>query len=115
MNEISVVNPLYENDLECAAWLCMEEAAMTDLDRFPQGSGRLSCQGLHKRGERFKEALVKMKRDASCSILDLGLSPEDCSWAANQARRAVDGPGWQYRFRTAEMRLQMALLQKSSA
>lgn len=113
MDEVSTKSPLYDSDLEGAAHLCLEEAATTDLDGFPPGSGQLSCRLLHEREERFKEALRKRMMGVS-SLLELGLSAEDCSWAATQAHRAIDPPGWELRFRIAVMRLTMASLQKNS-
>jgi hypothetical protein len=108
MGEISTVSPLHDSDLEGAARICLEEAATTDLDRV--GNRPRRKRG-NERGLRFKEALTRRMKGVN-SILELGLSAKDCDWAANQAHRAVDGPGWEYRFRTAAMRLKVAALQQ---
>ena len=84
-------------------------AATTDRDQFPPGSGDMICREFHDRRSRFLAALEKRVKGA-VSILDLGLSPKDFSWAADQAHRAADKAGWELRFRTAETRLKMALI-----
>ncbi len=112
---ISVESPLWDGDLEAAAYLCLAMAATTDRDQFPRGSGSAICRIFHDRKKRFEEARENRMRGVS-SLLELGLSAEDCAWAATQANRARDPCGWELRFRTAENRLRVAALeQKDSA
>lgn len=87
--------PSVEN-LEAAAWLCLEGAAMTDLDQFPPGSGTSRTRRLHARKKRFEEAAVRLK--AGTGIRELGLSFADFAWAASMAYRAVDQEEWGRRF-----------------
>ena len=99
MNPITK-SPLWDRELEGAAHICLEMAAKTEHEG---GSGT----ELRERGERFKVALEKRMRGAE-SLLHLGLSLDDLSWALNQTHRAVDKNGWEERFRTAHMRLRDA-------
>lgn len=103
MKDISS-SPLYDSDLEAAAYICLAKAAMTDRDQFPPGLGDSICRQFHERRRRFEAALEKRMRGVD-SILDLGLSTEDCMWAAGEAYRAIDRDGWELRFKTAAMRL----------
>jgi hypothetical protein len=86
-------------NLEAAAWLCLKEAAWTDLDRFPPGSGIMRSREFHERRDRFKEAAAKL--EAGADIQELGLSSEDFAWVASMAHRAVDKEGWRRRFEAA--------------
>ena len=98
MNEL---NPLLEGDLEGAAYLCLAMAAQTDLDQFPPGSGnRIRCVH-HERKRRFEEARILVKKGTTI-LSELGLSHEDCAWAASMANMAKDQEGWLSRFQSAE-------------
>lgn len=108
MSEMSLESPLYDSDLEGAAYICFEEAATTNLDHFPAGSGNLSRRRSRERGARFKEALERRMKGVS-SLTELGLTPEDLLWAVSRAERVIDGNGWEFRFQLAETRLRMAL------
>lgn len=113
----SVEIPFWDGDLEAAAYLCLEKAALTDRDQFPPGSGDAICRIFHNRRRRFQEAEKKrVDGPDSLSLLELGLSAEDCAWAAEQANRAIDPGGWKLRFTTARDRLKAATPeQKDSA
>ena len=69
-------NPLSEKDLEGAALLCLHQAAFTDRDQFPQGSGDHRCRRLHASRKRFEKALKKMQAGEK-SLLSLGLKAGD--------------------------------------
>ncbi|MFH0712414.1 MAG: hypothetical protein V2A55_00935 [Candidatus Jorgensenbacteria bacterium] len=98
MSDNSKEFPSVEN-LEAVAWLCLEGAAMTDLDQFPPGSGMSSARRLHARKRQFEEAAVRLK--AGTGIRELGLSFTDFAWAASMAYRAIDKEGWRRRFEAA--------------
>lgn len=117
MSVISTANPLFEGDLEGAAHICLHEAVMARANESLPGYGYYNNHYnklAHQRRARFEDALEKMRMGVE-SILELGITAEDCDWAAGEARRAVDGPGWELRFRTASMRLKMASLQKKQS
>lgn len=100
--DAGMTNPLLEGDLESAAFLCLAAAATTDLThRFPPGSGGQTRREHHNRKRRFEQARQRVKEGAT-TLLALGLSPEDCSWAASVADRAKDPEGWRSRFHVAE-------------
>jgi len=90
-------NPLTEGDLEGAAWLCSESAAFTDLSHPLGNNHRLQH---HERKRRFEQASAKIKEGAT-SLLEFGLLPSDCHWAASKADRAKDSEGWRSRFQAA--------------
>jgi hypothetical protein len=95
------ISPLLEGDLEGAAYLCLAAASLTDLDQFPPGSGSIACRMLHARKRRFEEAQA-LVRNGTTALSDLGLSHEDCAWAASKAEMARDQEGWLSRFQAAE-------------
>jgi len=99
MNKV-IRSPLTEGELEGAAYLCLSLAAWTDRDQFPPGSGDRICRGHHARKRRFEKAKGMVKEGAT-NLLELGLFPEDCSWAANMAHRAKDKNVWLSHFQTA--------------
>ena len=101
---VKTKNPLTESDLEGAAYICLAAAAITDLNQFPPGFGNISRRKHHERKRRFEDALAKM-REGITSLLELGLSPDDCAWAASKASLAKDREGWLSRFQTAENNL----------
>ena len=100
MNE-GIISPLMVGDLEGAAYLCLAAAAMTDLDQI---SGDLYRREHHERKHRFERAQELMK-NGSTSLSELGLSADDCGWAASKASLAKDKEGWLSRFQTAENQL----------
>lgn len=104
---ISVENPLWDSDLEIAARFCLAMAATTDRDQAPFGVGGTICRTFHDRRKRFQEAWEKRMKGVS-SLLELGLSAEDCAWAATQAHRTRKPLDWELRFKTAENRLRVA-------
>lgn len=110
MSMISTESPLRADELEGAAHLCLEKAALANLDDFPPGVANLNRRHFHDMRRRFLKAKGRSARGVT-SILELGLLPEDLSWAAKpeQARRAKDERGWEEHFRTAEERLRSAL------
>jgi len=103
MNE-RVTSPLLEGDLEGAAYLCLAAAATTDFDQFPPGSGVLIRREHQERKRRFEKAASMVKAGAT-SLLEFGLIPEDCVWAASKANLVKDNDGWLSRFQTAEREL----------
>lgn len=103
---ISVESPLWDSDLEIAAHLCLAMAATTDRDQ-PFGVGGTICRTFHDRKKRFQEAREKRMKGVT-SLLELGLSAEDCAWAATQADKTHKSLDWELRFRTAENRLRVA-------
>jgi hypothetical protein len=102
-----VISPLLEGDLEGAAYICLAAAATTDLNQFPPESGNISRRKHHERKRRFEDALAKM-REGITSLSELGLSPDDCAWAARKANLAKDQKGWLSRFQEAEEMLREA-------
>lgn len=110
MSTISTESPLRAGELEGAAHLCLEKAALANLDDFPPGVANLNRRHFHDMRRRFEEAKERTDRGVT-SIVELGLLVEDLSWAARpeQARRAKDRRGWEDHFRTAEKRLRAAL------
>ena len=106
MNE-EIISPLTEDDLKGAAYLCLGAGALTDIDQFPPGSGELFRRMHRERRRRFEGAQAMMKEGVT-SLLKLGLSYKDCTWAASKAHLAKDKEGWLTRFQTAESELQKA-------
>ncbi len=102
-----IVSPLMVGDLEGAAYLCLAAAATTDFNRFPPGSGDLSRRMHHERKHRFEKA-QKLVESGVTSLSELGLSHDDCAWAASKASLAKDKEGWLSRFQTAESELRKA-------
>ena len=103
-----IVNPLMEGDLEGAVYLCLGAAALTDLNRFPPGSGNLLRRMYHERKRRFEQARAMVKKGIT-NLLELGLSHKNCEWAARAYRAARDKEGWLSRFQTAESELRKVL------
>jgi len=108
MNKEIVVSPLTKHDLTGAAYLCLDAAAYTDLGQFPPGSGISSRRKHHERRHHFRKARALVNEGVT-NLLELGLSPEDCAWAAGEAHRVKDQEGWLARFQTAERELRRAL------
>jgi hypothetical protein len=101
-------NPLTTGDLEGAAYLCLDASAWTDLNQFPPGLGDLKRRLHRERRKRFEQALQKMKNGVN-SLFALGLSSEDCSWAASKADRAKNPEEWLSHFKAAEEALKKAV------
>jgi len=97
----NTTSPLTVGDLEGAAYLCLRAAAMTDLDQI---SGNLSRRTHHERRDSFVKA-QKLMESGVTSLLGLGLSCEDCAWAAGKASLVKDEEGWLSRFQSAENEL----------
>ena len=97
--------PLTIQDLEAAAYLYLEAAAWTDLDQFPPGVGQLRNREHHARKKRFEQAQEKVQSGVS-DLGQLGLTSEDCAWAASKSARAKDSEGWFSRFKQAKERLE---------
>ena len=96
--DIRIVSTLCVSDMEGAAYLCLRTAAMSDI-RNPHRHAH------HERKRRFEGAQEILKKGCAF-VTELGLSPEDCDWAAKQAHFAKDPLGWESRFRNAEYELQ---------
>ncbi|OHB03079.1 MAG: hypothetical protein A3B14_00240 [Candidatus Zambryskibacteria bacterium RIFCSPLOWO2_01_FULL_45_21] len=90
--------------LEAAAHLCLREAAFTDYDAFPPGSGEIKHRESHSRRGRFEQA-AKMLKEGTPSVREIGLLPEDLFWAAKQAEHAKDPKSWRSRLEAAEREL----------
>lgn len=94
---------LTDSDLVDAAELCLATAATTDLDQVI-GGGSFSRRVHQARCERFLEAL-KRSRDGVISILEFGISPDDCAWVAGQLKGMERRTCQLDRFLTAEKTL----------
>lgn len=97
-----IISPLTEIDLTGAAYLCLEEAAMTDLDQFPPEVAYRERSWCQERRRRFEQALAKTQRGAT-SLAELGLLAEDCEWAISRAPKVGEQfrDGWLGRFQMA--------------
>jgi len=100
---------LTKDDLETAAYLCLEAGAMVDYDKCLPGTGRVQSNSYHKRKKRFENALEKLQRGAT-SVTELGLWHIDCRWAAGKVDRIKKElqDDWVLRFQTAEQEIKNA-------
>jgi len=100
-----IENPLSAGELEGAAWLCLNSAATTDTSHpLGLGSAEYTRREHHARRHRFEEAKKKVESGIT-SLLELGITAEDCAWAAEYFGRATDTGGWFDHFKAAEQAL----------
>ncbi len=100
------VNSLLVGDLLGAATLCIGAACMCHLDVL-FGIGEIHRRNFHAMKRRFESAIALMKQGET-SLLELGLTAEDCSWAASNSDKARDQEGWKSRFEEAAEALRQA-------
>ena len=103
MNQ-QTLSSLTKTDMEGAAYLCLTEAANTDIDQLPIGSGNIVRHQHHERKRRFERAKSMMEKGA-VPVSTLGLEAADCAWAAARHCFLRDPDGWRSRFEAAENEL----------
>lgn len=91
-------NPLTEEDLNAAAYLCFMSAAWTDLSEI---SGPLSRRMHYERKWRFENAL-KLMEGGTISLLELGLGYKDCSFVIARSDKFKNKESVKSRFQMAE-------------
>lgn len=99
--ETTVENPLVPGLLEGAAYLCLAKAATTDVSLVVPGAERMIREKLHASRRRFEAAQAKLQKNADTHLLELGITSEDCRWAALFFKMAKNPADWKNRFEVA--------------
>lgn len=107
--EETIKNPLLEGELEGMASLCLKSACLCHLATGPleKDIAEIHRRNFHAMKRRFKSAIALMKQGET-SLFELGLTAEDCSWAASNSDKARDQEGWKSRFEEAAEALRQA-------
>jgi hypothetical protein len=95
------MNPLTTGQLDGARYLCLHYAANTSLNQFPSGMGDMKKRALHQRRARFEEAL-RLMRGGENSLINLGITAEDCAWAISHLKFVKNEKEWVDSFQKAE-------------